>query len=371
MNPTRMLSRLEAFAALSCIPLTIYDYVTEPRESSNGSLIVLGVLVGVATAAAVFSLPHASHRRFLALAVGAIGVLALGTFPPHDIYPSLILGTILGSRLTFAFGARGALFGFAVTYLSIPASVASQWSYLPMPSGALIYNLAAFFVMLGLVFGIIGLLATYARSAAQSAATAERARIALDLHDSFGHSLTTLSVHLQNATRLRLSDAAKADAYVERASVLAAAVLNDVRETVSVLHDDARVEQAPILPLLDRVRSDFSAAHGLDLRWEMRFEREPVGRAGIVLYRVLQEALTNVARHAQAKRVRVDIRGDQKEIYLEVEDDGCGFDAEAPGGHGLISMRTRVEDSDGDFDLRSDPCQGTRLSVRIPLESPA
>jgi len=90
----------------------------------------------------------------------------------------------------------------------------------------------------------------------------------------------------------------------------------------------------------------------------------------ICLYRFLQEALTNVIRHAQASQVSVALRCGARTVTLSVEDDGRGFDKQAlvSGGIGLLGMRERLELVGGRLEIESQPGQGTRLTARVPLE---
>jgi signal transduction histidine kinase len=222
-----------------------------------------------------------------------------------------------------------------------------------------------------LVFGMIAIVWLYANKAATSAASAERARIALDLHDSLGHSLTTLMVKLQNAQRLRISDPEKAESYVRSAAATAAGVLNDVRETVTLLHDDAAAAPPPLPTLLERLHHDFVATHAIDVSWQTAFAQEPSGRIAMAIYRTLQEALTNVARHAAAKRVEVRVLGKDCAIDVLVRDDGAGFKNAGTRGHGLSSMRSRIEDIGGTLTVVSAIGKGTSVQAHVPLEAGA
>jgi two-component system sensor histidine kinase UhpB len=93
----------------------------------------------------------------------------------------------------------------------------------------------------------------------------------------------------------------------------------------------------------------------------------------LALYRIAQEALTNVVKHARAARVRVRLHLASEAVRLEVHDDGCGFDtgvvdAERKAGLGLASMRERMDHLHGHLELRSQPGKGSRLTVTCPLE---
>ena len=94
------------------------------------------------------------------------------------------------------------------------------------------------------------------------------------------------------------------------------------------------------------------------------------------LYRVIQEALTNVARHAQAKKVRLHLQQKKSSVVALIQDDGQGFDVakildreDLPGGTGLLGIRERVTLLGGKFNVRSQPGQGTQLAVEIPWEN--
>jgi signal transduction histidine kinase len=93
-------------------------------------------------------------------------------------------------------------------------------------------------------------------------------------------------------------------------------------------------------------------------------------RVEVALYRVCQEALTNVARHARARRVTVRLVATPESVQLSIQDDGRGFDAShiADGRHGIVGMRERVEMLGGSLEMKSDPGEGTRVEVRVPLE---
>jgi signal transduction histidine kinase len=116
-------------------------------------------------------------------------------------------------------------------------------------------------------------------------------------------------------------------------------------------------------------------------RLKIEVEMEAIGleerlspQAETVLYRVVQEALTNVAKHAQANRVRIRLEREKAAVSAFIEDDGRGFDVErivgprAPGrGAGLLGMQERVTILGGSFHIQSHPGQGTKLTIEIPV----
>ncbi|MBV8689424.1 MAG: sensor histidine kinase [Candidatus Eremiobacteraeota bacterium] len=372
-NPLRGLIALEWIAMISSYAFDVSVAVGHILFKGSGGdprSVAVFTSLFVVTAAAVFSTPHRAHRRYAALAVSVLGLVGLGLWPT-SVTATPVLVLIFVARLTFAFGFRGTAFawciGIAVVVLG---SVPPIWQ---KPTGSdviqAIASVLEWSLIFTLLFGLVGIMWLYASKAAEAAAASERSRIALDLHDSLGHALTTLSVHLQNATQLQDVDAGKMRSYLDRASALAREVLDDVRETVTVLHDEPATQQLAIAALLERLRRDFSAAHALTLHWNVFLNPEPEGRTAIALYRVLQEALTNVVRHASARKVSVDIIGDCNNIDLKVVDDGSGFLAGTHSGHGLTSMRSRIESLNGAFRIDSDVRSGTTLRATFPVES--
>ncbi|HEX3550351.1 MAG TPA: sensor histidine kinase [Candidatus Elarobacter sp.] len=372
-DPLRGLIALEWSAMVSSYAFDVSVAVGHVIVNSDGGdarSIAVFTCLFVVTVAAVFSSPHRAHRRYAALLAAVLGLAGLGLLPTSvTATPVLIL--IFVARLTFAFGFRGTAFAWCVAVATVILGCVPTLVQKPT-SGNVIQLLVAVLewtLIFTLLFGLVGIMWLYARKAAAAAAASERSRIALDLHDSLGHAVTTLSVHLQNAIQLHDIDAEKTRSYLDRASALAREVLDDVRETVTILHDEPATQPLAVSELLERLRDDFSVVHSLSLRWNVCLTSEPQGRAAIALYRVLQEALTNVARHAGARNVTVDINGDCKKIDLTVVDDGSGFRAGAPSGHGLTSMRSRVESLNGAFRVDSAVDLGTTLRATFPMES--
>ena len=102
------------------------------------------------------------------------------------------------------------------------------------------------------------------------------------------------------------------------------------------------------------------------------FNEELPLHVGLTLYRIAQEALANVVRHANAKNVKVNITKGYPDVIMVIKDDGKGFDTEADPtiekGLGIIGMRERVEGMEGSFHIKSFPGKGTRIRVTLPLE---
>ena len=113
----------------------------------------------------------------------------------------------------------------------------------------------------------------------------------------------------------------------------------------------------------------FAARTGIDARFESNFEGRLPSETETHLFRIAQEALTNVARHAEAHRVTVALTAEKRRLCLSVEDDGRGL-PEAPaegGGMGMIGMRARARIAGGELTERSRPGQGVLIEVRLPI----
>lgn len=319
---------------------------------------------------AVFCIPHESNRRFLLIAVAAALLVALASSRPFGIAP-IVLAAVLAARLSFAFGVAGTVIAWLAACATIACRIWAQSRLIAMPVSfpVMLYGVFVFALVIGLAFGLIAVYARYASKSAAFAASDERRRIALDLHDSFGHRLTTLNVQLENARRYRAIDPDKADDYLERAAFSARQLLSDVRESVGVLHDGPE-GSGSFSTTIERLVADFAATHQIRVDRSIDVGQEPPAEAGTAVCRVLQEALTNVARHAGATALAVRIACDAHDLVFCVQDDGCGFEDRAGNGHGLLSMRRRIEALGGSLTVRSSQGKGTSIEGCVPLARP-
>ena len=208
----------------------------------------------------------------------------------------------------------------------------------------------------------------------------ERGRVARELHDEANQLLAALMTTVDTADALSLSDGgspALRDT-LARLRRLADAALGDLQRIATELRPPA-LDEFGLLPALNRHVRDRVEASGLrcDVRIEGRRRRLPAA-VELALYRIAQEALANVQKHAQAGRVHVRLRFLPDAVRLDVSDDGVGFEvggAAATGalsrvGLGLPGMRERASIVGGTVDVSSQPGGGTRVSARIPLDAP-
>ena len=204
---------------------------------------------------------------------------------------------------------------------------------------------------------------------------AERRRLARDLHDGIGQTLTALkqqldvvessSAALPEPVRERLRDAAE----------LATQALHETRELSRLLRPQI-LDDLGLEPALRWLTRTFGERTGVALEVDL------VGLDGrlpadleTLAFRVVQEALNNVSKHAGASRAQVLARCEGRELQLVVADDGRGFDvqerADSPDGSGLRGLRDRVELFGGRIEIGSRPGKGTRIAARVPCANPA
>jgi two-component system NarL family sensor kinase len=204
-----------------------------------------------------------------------------------------------------------------------------------------------------------------------AAQEAERRRLAADIHDGISQRLVSLSYHLDAADRTVRADPAYAAEQILLARQLADLTMDEARAAVGGL-------RPPVLDDLGLAGGLASLARTLpdvDVELELYEERLPE-HVEVALYRIAQEALQNVLKHAEAATARMifSVTGDV--ARLEVRDDGVGFSPEPPapssrGGYGLNSMAERAELIGGRLSVRSWPGAGTTVVVVVPVSAPA
>jgi signal transduction histidine kinase len=211
---------------------------------------------------------------------------------------------------------------------------------------------------------------------ARQAVAEERLRLARELHDVVAHSISVIAVQSgvgAHVASTQPEEAAKALAAIEATS---RAALTELRRLLGVLRqeDEPQGDLAPVPGLadLDGLLAEVAKA-GLAVR--LQVEGRPAHLpAGVDLsaYRIVQEALTNVVKHAGPARAQVAIRYRDHEVRVEVTDDGRGAaaptgDGRARVGHGLIGMRERVSVFGGDLEVGPRPGGGFRVAARLPF----
>jgi signal transduction histidine kinase len=207
---------------------------------------------------------------------------------------------------------------------------------------------------------------------------AERQRIAGDLHDVIGQSLSVVKVSIEEAEqRLQHSGATEAAAVLGRLVPWVKVALTEVRR-ISMDLRPATIDDLGLLPTLSWFFQEFSASCRSTLIGQRIAvtEHDVPESLKIVIFRIVQEAFSNIVKHAKATRAEVALERAGTRIHLTVADDGCGFDAGQrhhacahARGLGLSSMRERARASGGDFDIESTVGAGTRIVASWPLGS--
>jgi signal transduction histidine kinase len=211
------------------------------------------------------------------------------------------------------------------------------------------------------------------------AVTEERGRIAREMHDSLAQMLGYVNTKAQAAqTFMQNGQHDRAAGQLGQLSEAAREANADVRENILGLRTSLNSERGFVETLRDYVMlwQEQSGQGGITVQLDLpatdsRLPLAPLPE--VQLLRIIQEALTNVRKHAGATQVRIEVRELDDEIVTTIEDDGVGFDIASLGRtgfprFGLATMRERAEAAGGTFDIMSTPRHGTRLEIRLPTE---
>lgn len=204
-----------------------------------------------------------------------------------------------------------------------------------------------------------------------SAQEEERQRISRELHDETGQGLTSLLIQLKILDRCANLDDVKTG--VEDARQIAVRTLQEVRRLAADLRP-AALDDLGLVSALEGYIYEYAKKTALlvDFHTHQFNDIRLPHNVEITLYRVIQEALTNIARHAQAKHVVVDIQYGKGKIQTTINDDGCGFNVQAmlksgDRGLGLLGMQERIQLLGGQFRLESKPNKGTQVHIELSV----
>lgn len=208
----------------------------------------------------------------------------------------------------------------------------------------------------------------------------ERHRIATDLHDGIGQSLTLIRLELENCS-----------------DMLAANALNDVKKTLLLLRSEIQqtmdelrrvamdlrpstLDDLGILATLSWFFREFeNACHGTKIEGNFQVQEGSIpAPLKIAIFRILQEAFNNIVKHARADKIHVGLLRDGEALHLTIKDNGLGFDlgkqenyCHLGRGLGLLSMKERAKFSGGTYRIESAVGQGTRIGISWPLDAQA
>ena len=201
----------------------------------------------------------------------------------------------------------------------------------------------------------------------QSVRENERSRLARELHDELGGLLTVAKIDVARIKKHMIGSGAQVAERLAHLGEMLDAGISLKRRIIEDLRPSS-LDTLGLQRTLEIQCAEFSQHADLPVSAEIG-NVELSSDSALAVYRLVQEALTNVAKYANAKSVRVVLRrlGDQAQV--QIEDDGCGFDLAQlrPGGHGLAGMRFRIQSCGGELRLKSAPGHGTQLDAWLPI----
>jgi signal transduction histidine kinase len=207
-----------------------------------------------------------------------------------------------------------------------------------------------------------------------SAQEEERKRLARELHDDSAQTLTALLMTLKTAEDALPSSPRDAQRGLAKGRSQVDMALREIRQAIL----DLRPSALDDLGLASAVRwhaEENLRPLGVKVRLEISGDEGPTtATAATAIFRIVQEAVSNIAKHSQAKNVKITLEFRESEVRVLVDDDGCGFDPDglkqpqdSGRGLGLLGMRERAELFGGTVEIESSPGQGTRIRVRVPI----
>ena len=206
-------------------------------------------------------------------------------------------------------------------------------------------------------------LSEYAAQVDKMSRTAERNRIAREIHDTLGHSMTGIAMGLEACLETTDALPGQTRSQLERIAETARSCLNDVRRSVNALRPD-KLEKFSLHDALESLAADINALSSTDVSlhqpdvYTLSVEEE------IVIYRLIQESITNAVRHGNAKHVCVRIHAEGRKLLVHIHDDGCGCE-NIQQGFGIAHMTERVELLGGSISF--DGRDGFTIDAKIPL----
>ena len=199
----------------------------------------------------------------------------------------------------------------------------------------------------------------------------ERMRIARDMHDGPAQSMSNLVLQAEILERL-------VEAILAELQDFKNSVRNALDETRQLIFDlrPMTLDDLGLVPTLRKYIKEYSDKHGMNVRFNVVGEEQPLGKTTEgTLFRIIQEALTNVNKHARAKTAEVTLNLAKDRVLATIRDDGSGFDVASVEANlarnrnlGLISMRERAELERGMLEIKSHPGKGTEIRVEFRPE---
>jgi two-component system sensor histidine kinase UhpB len=209
---------------------------------------------------------------------------------------------------------------------------------------------------------------------AVGAQEAERQRIARELHDATGQSLTAIALGLRGVESMLSRDPTVAGEQIKELSSFGSQALGELRRIIADLRP-SQLDDLGLVAALQWYIQEFKKRYGLPTELVITGERRRLpAEYETVLFRITQEALTNVARHAQATQATVKLEIYPAQVWITIQDDGCGFEPKKvlhnnrpPTGWGLLGIQERTLLLGGQCEITSELGRGTRIQIKVPL----
>ncbi|MDK2824497.1 MAG: two-component system, NarL family, sensor histidine kinase DegS [Clostridia bacterium] len=204
----------------------------------------------------------------------------------------------------------------------------------------------------------------------------ERRRVAREIHDGPAQSMANIVLRAEFCERLIDKDVILAKKEIRQLKELVRNSLKDVRKIIYDLRPMA-LDDLGLIPAVTRYIEEFVERFGIKIDFlPSQTKTRLPNTLEVAIFRIIQEALQNVQKHSEGKKVKIDLNITETEVNLYIEDDGKGFKVSKVladkdrDGYGLLGMRERVELLNGQFNILSESGKGTSISINIPIQSP-
>jgi signal transduction histidine kinase len=195
----------------------------------------------------------------------------------------------------------------------------------------------------------------------------ERNRIAREIHDALGHTLSAQSIQLENALLFCPPDAEKTKSFLTESRHLCIQALQEVRQSVAKLRSDYLKEHS-LEKAIALTLNEFQHTIGIQPICDIEISHPLSFEMSIAIHKILQEALMNICKHSEATQVRIELRQNERSLVLKVSDNGKGFAPEQnTTGFGIQGMRERTMAVGGQLNLVSQPDGGCLITCYFPL----
>jgi signal transduction histidine kinase len=363
-----------------------HQVTTNFRELAIFSIIVFGLMgLKLPTRNRIYKLLYIVIEILLTLITLFAGGKAARLFP--------FLYLIIVIRSCFIFNLPGRLAITGLSFILFLTTLHSRYSRVPSSpteqerfwfftvSLALLFGLALLFVLL-LMNAVLSeresreklavaneKLRQYALRIENQATLEERNRIAREIHDSLGHSLTALNLQLETSLKLWHSNPPKALSFLERAKELGSKALQDVRHSVSAMRYHS-LQGKSLEHLIGDLAENVERVTGVTPICHIALSQTIPIEYSTAIFRIIQESFTNICKHAKPTEVKLELIITATNLHLIIQDNGVGFDlTKNTTGFGLQSMRDRTLALGGNFNIYSAPNCGCQITLDIPLSS--